>query len=73
MRQRGGGGAAPGAPAGVTVLPRTPPGRERGFCWDGLRGLPCQHTPQRRRCNFVPHAFFLQKGVKAGPGVFVWR
>ena len=30
MRQRGGGGAAPGAPAGVTVLPRTPPGRERG-------------------------------------------
>ena len=26
MRQRGGGGAAPGAPAGVTVLPRTPPG-----------------------------------------------
>ena len=26
MRQRGGGGAAPEAPAGVTVLPRTPPG-----------------------------------------------
>jgi hypothetical protein len=29
--------------------------------------------PQRRRRNFVQDAFFLQKGVKAGPGVFVWR
>jgi hypothetical protein len=29
--------------------------------------------PQRRRRNFVPHAFFFQKGVKAGPGVFVGR
>ena len=64
MRQRGGGGAAPGAPAGVTVLPRTPPRRLRGselhkfnavrLAVENESGLTFSHQQQRRKVQCVP-------------------